>query len=123
MTKTINRDYAFKGNVGPTMRRQTVTAAAGAATKRGRRVQVTSEALTTAALAYYTLTLTNVEVKADSMVLVSIKNGTNTQGTPLLSTVAPAAGSVVVKVLNDHATEALNGTLVIDVLVIPNSTP
>lgn len=124
MTKTINRDYAFKGNkAGILIRRQTVTAASGAATANGRRVQVTSEALTTAAAALYTLTLTNAEVKADSMVLATIKNGTNTQGATTIVSITPANGSVVIVVRNSHASQALNGTIVIDALVIPNTTP
>jgi len=94
------------------------TATAGAATSNSSKTKITSEALTTAAAAAYTLTLTNSVVTAASVVLVSVANGTNTQGIPVVSTVVPAAGSVVIKVFNLHASQALNGTLVISVRVI-----
>lgn len=123
MSKAITRDYVFKGFKSWLIRRFTGTAASNAATTRGRRVQITSEALTTAAAATYTLTLTNSEVKADSMVLCTVKNGTNTQGVPVITKITPAAGTVAVIVQNNHASEALNGTLVIDFLVVPNATP
>lgn len=113
----------YKGNVGPLIRRQTATGASGASTQRGRRVQITTEALTTAAGATYTHTLTNAEIKADSMVLVTVKYGSSTTGTPVVTRVTPAAGSVAFVTQNIHASAALNGTLVYDVLVIPNSTP
>lgn len=123
MSKAITRDYVFKGFKSWLIRRFTGTAASNAATARGRRVQITTEALTTAAAAAYTLTLTNAEVKADSMVLCTVKNGTNTQGVPVITKITPAAGTVAVIVQNNHASEALNGTLVIDFLVVPNATP
>ena len=46
------------------------TAVAGAATSNGYLNRVTSEALTTAAAAEYTLTLTNNKIKADSVLFV-----------------------------------------------------
>lgn len=95
------------------------TASAGAATLNDSAGKVTTEALTTAQDATYTLTLTNDQIAAADIVLVSIANGTNTQGTPLLRRVTPAAGSVVITVINAHATaEALNGTLVISFVVV-----
>lgn len=121
MSRPIDRNYVFKGTKGISFRRFTVTAAAGAATKLGRRVQITSEALTTAAAAVYTLTLTNAEVKTDSLVIAKVKLGTSTQGVPIVTSVAEGNGSVVIKVLNNHATDAFNGTIVIDVLVHQNS--
>ena len=46
--------------------------------------------------------------------MASVANGTNTQGTPIIVRVTPAAGSLVVIVRNQHASaEALNGTLVV----------
>lgn len=91
----------------------TATAAAGAATLDKKRGKITSEALTTAGLASYTLTLTNPQVKAADVVTASLANGTNTQGTPTIGRVTPAAGSVVIVVYNLHSTQALNGTLVV----------
>lgn len=96
-----------------------VSAVAGAATLNKQAGVVTSEALTTAQNATYTLTLTNNRIKAGDMVLVSLKNGTNTQGTPMVTKVTPADGSVVVTVKNMHdAAQALNGTIKLSFAVI-----
>lgn len=89
----------------------TATAAAGAATLSKQSGIITSEALTTAAAAAYTLTLTNTKIADTDKVFASVQNGTNTQGIPVVGTVTPSAGSVVIKVHNLHASEALNGTI------------
>jgi len=117
MTKVFNRLIEI---LGLNISQKTVDAAAGAATLNTNGVSVvTSEALTTAQNAIYTLTLTNNRIFADSVVLVTLANGTNTQGTPMLGTVTPADGSVVIKAINKHASsEALNGTLKFFVTVI-----
>ena len=92
----------------------TATAVAGAATLANRFGKVTSEALTTAQNANYTLTITNTAIVATDIVFASVANGTNTQGTPIIVRVTPAAGSLVIVVRNAHdAAQALNGTLVI----------
>lgn len=92
---------------------KTASATAGAATLNKPFGKITSEALTTAAGAVYTLTLTNSQIAAADQVFASLANGTNTQGAPRIETVTPGAGSVVITVRNGHASEALNGTLVI----------
>lgn len=90
----------------------TATASSGAATLNAMAGVVTSEALTTAQNAIYTLTITNSQIAATDMVFASVANGTNTQGTPMIGRVQPGAGSLVVQVINKHATsEALNGTI------------
>lgn len=89
------------------------TAAAGAATIDNYQGVITTEALTTAAAAVYTLTLTNPKIKATDIVNVTIGNGTNSAGAPTLQTVTPAAGSAVIVVGNRHAANALNGTLIV----------
>jgi hypothetical protein len=91
---------------------KTASATAGAATLNQPSGVITSESLTTAAAGTYTLTLTNSKIAATDVVHVTIGNGTNTAGIPVLSSVVPAAGSVVIKVANLHASAALNGTLV-----------
>lgn len=91
---------------------KTATGAAGAATLNKPSGKITTEALTTAAGATYTLTLTNSEIAAADIVQVSVALGTATTGTPTITTVKPAAGSVVIIVQNIHASAALNGTLV-----------
>ena len=113
------KQYMFGNNgTASTTANATATATAGAATSNNDRVVVTSEALTTAAAADYTLTLTNSEVLATSIVLVSVANGTNTTEGLSVQRVQPAAGSVVIKVRNTHASAALNGTIKISVAVI-----
>jgi hypothetical protein len=87
------------------------TASSGAATLNNTSGIITSESLTTAGLADYTLTLTNSYVTTTSFVYCVVWNGTNTQGTVALGTIKPAAGSVVIIVHNLHATQALNGTI------------
>lgn len=96
-----------------------VTAASGAATLHRKAGVVTTEALTTAQNAIYTLTLTNNRVQASSIVLATVTDGTNTQGTPMVVRVTPAAGSLVITVANKHASaEALNGSLKISFLIV-----
>ncbi len=96
----------------------TASASAGAATLSKMAGVITSEALTTAGLAAYTLTLTNTVVAAADIVLVSVANGTNTQGTVTVGRVTPGSGSVVILIENVHATQALNGTIKISFLVV-----
>lgn len=115
--KIFNRDVAILG--GLFQKVKTAVASSGAATLDAFAGKVTSEALTTAQNAIYTLTLTNDKIKADSIVLVTVGNGTNTQGTPMVGIVTPANGSVVIRVINKHATaEAFNGTVVVSFQVI-----
>jgi hypothetical protein len=97
----------------------TATATAGAATLAAVAGKVTTESLTTAQNLFYTLTITNTEIAAADAVFASVANGTNTQGTPMIVRVTPAAGSLVIVVQNKHASaEALNGTLVISFFAV-----
>lgn len=92
----------------------TATAAAGAATLNNRFGKVTTESLTTAQNANYTLTITNSAIVAGDLCMASVANGTNSQGTPIIVSVTPANGSLVVIVRNAHdAVLAFNGTLVV----------
>ncbi len=97
---------------------KTATATAGAATLNQPSGVITTESLTTASQANYTLTLTNSQIAAGDIVQVAIGNGTNSAGTPVQTTVTPAAGSVVIVVKNDHASNAFNGTLSVRFLVV-----
>lgn len=90
---------------------RTASATAGAATLNTASGIVTSESITTAAGANYTLTITNSKIVATDIVMASVQFGTNTQGTPEVSTITPAAGSVVIVIKNTHATLAFNGTI------------
>jgi hypothetical protein len=114
---TITGALTVTGGIKQTM--GAVAAVAGAATLAALQGKVTSEALTTAQNAIYTLTLTNTQIAAADIVLVSVANGTNTQGSPTVTRVSPAAGSVVILVANLHASaQALNGTIVVSFVVI-----
>ena len=96
----------------------TATATGGAATCSYQRGTVTSEGLTTAAGADYTLTLTNTKVAATSIVLATADNGTNTTEGLAINRVTPGSGSVVILVRNTHASSALNGTIKVNFVVL-----
>lgn len=99
---------------------KTATAVAGAATLNKAAGVITSEALTTAAGATYTLTLTNSTIAAADQVFASVANGTATTGMPAVTTVKPAAGSVVIVVQNVDAAAAVNGNLKIRFMSLKN---
>lgn len=99
---------------------KTATATAGAATLNKAAGVVTSEALTTAAAAVYTLTVTDSTIAAADQVFVSVKNGTNTAGSAQVQTVTPAAGSFVVVIRNAHVTDAFNGTIKVSFMSLKN---
>ncbi len=94
------------------------TAAAGAATLNKTAGAVTSEALTTAAGAAYTLTLTDDQITADSILIVNADNGTNTTAGLAVGRITPAAGSAVILIWNRNAAAALNGTVKIRFAVV-----
>lgn len=93
-------------------------ATAGAATLNTQKGKITSEALTTAAGADYTLTLTDSAITAASLILCSVANGTNTTEGLAVNRVQPGAGSAVIHIRNTHASAALNGTIVIGFLAV-----
>lgn len=97
---------------------KTASATAGAATLNQPSGVVTSESVTTAAAATYTLTLTNSKIAATDIVLASVGNGTNSAGTPEICSSTPANGSVVIVIRNAHASAAFNGTLKISFVVV-----
>jgi hypothetical protein len=77
---------------------------------------VTTESLSTAAGATYTLTITNSMIAAADIVLASIA-GAGT-GTPAITRITPAAGSVVIIVQNIHSVTAFNAAAVVSFVVI-----
>jgi hypothetical protein len=122
-TTTFANDLLATGTMtaqgGYTATMGTAAATAGAATLAATQGKITSEALTTAQNAIYTLTLTNTRIAAADIVTASVANGTNTQGTPVITRVQPAAGSVTILVSNLHASaQALNGTIVVSFTVL-----
>jgi hypothetical protein len=90
---------------------KTATAVAGAATLNKNAGTITTESLSTAAGATYTLTITNNQITATDQVMTSIANGTNTTGAPNIVLSGQAAGSLTVTVQNVAAAAAFNGTL------------
>lgn len=96
----------------------TATSTAAAATINAQVGVITTEALTTAAAATYTFTLTNSYITANSVVLVMVSKGTATTGEPAVHFVTPATGSAVILIRNDAAAAALNGTIKIGFLVM-----
>jgi hypothetical protein len=114
------RDRNFlKGVTGIATEAGTGTASSAAVTINDYAGIVTSESLTTAQNAFYTLTLTNSKIAAGDLVFASVQDGTNTQGTPMIGQIKPAAGSCTIEVINKHASaEAFNGTIKIAFFVV-----
>ena len=119
--KIFNRDVSVK-----TLVANAIEMAVGAGVGSSAAVTVnevsgiiTTEALTTAQNAFYSLTLTNSKIDANSLVFASVEDGTNTQGTPMIGQIKPGAGTCLIEVINKHASsEALNGTLKIRFFVV-----
>lgn len=99
---------------------KTAAATSGAATLNKLAGVITSESLSTAAGASYTLTLTDSQIAAADQVFASVALGTATTGTPTVTTVKPSAGSVVIIVQNVSAAAALNGTIKVSYAVVKN---
>ena len=99
---------------------KTASATSGAATLNKMAGVITSESITTAAGSDYTLTLTNSDIAAADQVMASVQLGSATTGEPAITSVTPAAGSVVIKVRNIAASAAFNGTIVISFVVFKN---
>lgn len=96
----------------------TATASSGAATCHHVTCQITSESLSTAAGALYTLTVTDKVVQSDSVVIATVNFGTASTGIPEIAHITPTAGQVVINVKNGHASAAFNGTIVISFVVL-----
>ncbi len=94
------------------------TAAAGAVTLNAVAGTITTESLTTAAGAAYTLTFTNSQILGTSLIIPIVTLGTSTQGVPVVITVTAGSGSATIVVRNDHGSLAFNGTLKIQFLLI-----
>lgn len=99
---------------------KTASATAGAATLNKSSGVITTESLSTAAGASYTLTITNSQVAAADQPFASVWLGTATTGTPVVTITKPLAGSLLVTVKNIDASAAFNGTLKIAFGVLKN---
>lgn len=91
---------------------------AGAVTVNAQLCTITTEALTTAAQANFTFTLTNNRITANSLLLITTQNGTNTTAAVEPVLVTPSAGSASISVRNMHTASALNGTVILTILII-----
>lgn len=96
----------------------TATSTAAAATINKMSGVITTEALTTAANADYTFTLTNSLITANSNLIVSVGYGTATTGHPNIRKVTPGAGSATIVIHNDDVAVALNGTIIIQFFLV-----
>ena len=99
----------------------TSTASSGAATITAKAAVITTESLTTAQNAFYTLTVTATGLVSSGVpILCTIGNGTNTAGTPMLVTCTRTdANTVTISIQNKHASAvALNGTLVVSLWIL-----
>lgn len=94
-----------------------VTLSTNAGTLSKMAGKITSEALTTAAGAAETFTITNTLVEATDIIIVTRNGGTSDEGTPEF-TVNPGAGSFTIVLENRHASAAFDGTFIFGFLVI-----
>lgn len=98
---------------------ETGTCVSDAVTINSHMCLITTEAKTTSQNGVETITLTNDKIAVGDMVLVTLHNGTNTAGSPVLGVVDKAAGSAVITFHNKHASAvAFDGTLELHVVVI-----
>lgn len=95
----------------------TATLSSNAATVTKYVVQVTTEALTTAAGASQACTLTLTGVSATDLAFVQLVGGTNTR-LHLQVYAACTANTVTVTIANIGPTNAVNGTIIFNVWVV-----
>lgn len=96
---------------------------AGSCTLNAAAGVITTETLSTAGATEYVLTLTNSFVSASDISFACAANGTNTQSPGgSIATVTPGAGFMTIRILNESATAALNGTLAISFFTIKSPT-
>lgn len=97
--------------------KNTATSAAGAVTLHATQGVVTTESLSAAAGATYTLTLTNRHINTGSSLILSV-NPLSSAGSPGILNYVTSAGSAAIKVQNFHASTALNNSIAIHFLVM-----
>lgn len=117
MSKLSNYIPALRFGKANAAKFTNATGSSNAATSNGVAGEVTTESLSTSAAAEETYTITNSKVKAGDIVLVNVRNGTNTSHGAIGQVRTIFNGSFVVVITNTNAS-ALNGTLVIQYVVI-----
>lgn len=110
-TLNIATGGKIKGDVG------TGTAVSNALTISKMAGVITTEALTTAGGANQAIVLTNTVIAAGDVILITLAGGTNTTKNITLQAVA-TANTGTITIYNNTAATALNGTLIINFLVI-----
>lgn len=93
------------------------TESSNAVTASGVAGVITTSALTTAGGSSYAITWTNTAISATSVVLLTIAGGTNTTENVTLKCVA-GSGTATLTIYNNTAATALNGTILINYLVM-----
>lgn len=111
----------FDQDAGIEVEAGAVTLSSNAGTLNARAGKITSEALTTAAGAAVTFTITNSEVAATDIILCTRQGGTSDEGTPEY-TVTAGAGSFTILLENRHASAAFDGTFIFGFLVIKQAS-
>jgi hypothetical protein len=97
--------------------KSSATATAGAATCHANQGIITSESLTTAAGAVYTLTLTNRLINSGSSIFCIADAGSST-GSPCVINATAGSGTATIKVQNVHSATAFNAAIKIHFRVL-----
>jgi len=79
--------------------------------------KITTKSLTTAADAFYTITLTNSLITTSSKIFVTYAGGTVAAGRPLVYSTIAGSGSVPIIILNLTGAGAFNGTVILDFVI------
>lgn len=118
MSKIQETDMRFGPGAKVGFQRLTGTDSSQAVTIQSPMGRITSSTSNLGAKTTEDITLTNRHIKADSMVICQVAGGG--AGDVVVSRVAPAAGSVVITVLNADPTNACDAVYTIDFLVVIN---
>lgn len=94
------------------------TEASNAVTASGYTGVITTSALTAAAGASYAITWTNTKVTSSSKIILTKAGGTNTRKN-FQTEVVSGSSSATLTLYNTEPTNALNGTVILNYLVIP----
>lgn len=106
------KELTFEAGAIVTLDSETKTGNTATSTKQA--VKVTTASLTTAAGATQDVVITNSNAVAGDFAFATVSGGTNTRNVIVLSTVV-TSNTITVKLLNIEASNALNGTVVLDV--------
>jgi hypothetical protein len=80
--------------------------------------EATTASLTTAAGSTYSFSINNTEAAAGDIVMATLSPGTNSAGIPIFERVGATSERIDFRILNIHDTDAFNGTIKIQFLLI-----